>query len=264
MQVKDSKTSVSSWERIKKYAHFIKILLKGDQYEWVIDLHKANRPVLLIQGFAMPRQGMAVLEKRLTDDGYDVFSFRLGAGNFLGLDKASRIIGMKLRNLNRTSKVGKVAIVGHSLGGMIGRTFVSLRRGNRLCHTLITLGSPHQGHPAGKYGRFNPIAWFSEVPGDLLPDSPIMKILKHIQFPSDVYCASIYSDRDTICPENICPLSIPEDAHNLVNVPVPGMNHTDLLVDLKVYDVIKEHLDEGFRRAGEFHPDPDETLPTWD
>lgn len=233
--------------KLRNAASLIRILLGGDRFEWVIDLQKASRPVLLIHGFAMPRHCMAILENRLTADGFDVFAFRLGPANFLGVEKAARIIGMKLRHLQRRQGMGKIAIVGHSLGGVIGRAFVSLRMGDQLCHTLVTLGSPHRGHPAGKLSKY--FSWLTSAPRDLTPGSEVLKRLDENPIPTQVYCASIYSEGDHICPAPLCTLDIPQGTHHLINIPVENINHLDFMVDAKVYEIIRKHLEEGFRRA---------------
>jgi hypothetical protein len=40
------------------------------------------------------------------------------------------------------------------------------------------------------------------------------------------------------------------------------MNHTDLIISCNVYDVIKEHLAEGFRRASKTETDQDRSSPS--
>jgi hypothetical protein len=250
----------SPWSKARNVGQFVRVLMGGDRFEWTIDFKKSERPVLLIHGFAMPRHCMAILENRLTADGYDVFAFRLGPANFLGVEKAARLIGIKLRHLARSSGLEKIAIIGHSLGGVIGRAYVSLRKGNRHCHTLITLGSPHQGHPAGAWKRSKLISWFTDVPRDMTPGSDVLKKLKQNPIPENVYAASLYSEADPICPAELCPLDIPRYSKHLVNVPVEGMNHVDLMVDQHVYDIIKTHLEEGFRRAETAEQDAEETI----
>jgi hypothetical protein len=263
MDLDQQSGTISTWDKVVNVLIYIKTLLGGDRFEWNIDLHRARRPVLLIHGFAMPRHCMAILENRLTADGFDVFGFILGPANFLGVEKAARIIGIKLRHLAREHGLGRIAIVGHSLGGIIGRAFISLRRGDRLCHTLITLGSPHQGHPAWRWSRFTPVRLFTRVPRDLAPDSEVMHKLKANALPESVYAASVYSETDRICPAPLCPLDIPQGTSNLDNIQIEGINHLDLMVDPRVYDVVREHLERGFERAAELPEDPDETLPTY-
>lgn len=254
----------SPWQKFKNVSRFIRALMGGDRFEWQIDFESATRPVLLIHGFAMPRQCMAILENRLTADGFDVLAFRLGPANFLGVERASRLIGLKLRQLSANQGMHRIAIVGHSLGGIIGRAYVSLRKGNRFCHTLITLGSPHQGHPAGAWKRSKLINWFTDAPRDLAPESETMKRLRENPIPQDVYSVSIFSDGDHICPASLCKMDIPQGSTHMINIPLDGMNHTDFMVDSHAYDTIKTHLDEGFRRADAAEHDPDETLPITD
>ncbi len=252
--------TLAPWQKLKNLWSYIRVLFEGDRFEWDIDLRTARKPVLLIHGFAMPRQCMAVMEDWLRDQGYEVFAFRLGPANFLGVDKAARIIGMKLRHLSRAYGMRKIAIVGHSLGGIVGRAFISLRRGDRIAHTLITLASPHQGHPAGRLWRRSPVHWFTQVPHDLAPDSDVMKLLRLNPIPPHVYAVSMFSDGDRICPAPICTLDIPEGSNHLTNIFIKDMNHVDFLLDPEVCKLVRQHLEEGFRRADALLPDPDETM----
>ena len=40
----------------------------------------------------------------------------------------------------------RIHIIGHSLGGLIARYYVTRLGGDARVHTLVTLGTPHDGH----------------------------------------------------------------------------------------------------------------------
>ena len=84
--------------------------------------------VLLIQGFFQTRRVMETLETRLRADGFRVVSFRLGGllwnFNTRGVATLARRIDHKLRRLREGRDIGRVHIVGHSMGGLVGRYLV--------------------------------------------------------------------------------------------------------------------------------------------
>ena len=116
----------------------LEMLISGDRFETTINLAAATRPVLVIHAFAPPRGGSPI-ENALVRDGFHVFRFCLGPAHFMGVEETARIMSEKLKELTRMKGMGRIAIVGHSLGGIIARAFISLRRGDRLCHTLVTI-----------------------------------------------------------------------------------------------------------------------------
>ncbi len=240
---------LSTRQKLRNIARNLRVMIRGGRFEWNIDLQSARRPVLLIHGFAMPRRCMAILQNRLAADGFDVFAFRLGPANFRGVEKAAHLISEKLRSASGRYGAQRIAIVGHSLGGIIGRALIVQGDGDRLFHTLITLGSPHQGHPSWKWIKFTPVTWFTHVPRELAPESNIMTRLRNSPLPRSVYAVSLFSEADRICPAAICPLDVPPGADNIVNIPLQDVNHIDLMVDERVHHIVRDHLEIGFRRA---------------
>jgi len=236
----------------------LEMLISGDRFETTINLAAATQPVLVIHAFAPPKTGCP-LENALVRDGFHVFRFCLGPAHFMGVEETARIMSEKLKELARTKGMGRIAIVGHALGGIIARAFVSLRRGDRLCHTLVTLGSPHRGHPGWHWGRMKFLTRFTQTPRDLKPDSDLMKRLRLNPLPPNTYCASIASSGDKISPPTICALDKHEGAEHLINETVNVTSHFNLMSDDRVYHAVRKHLEEGFRREDNKPPDEDRT-----
>ena len=178
----------------------------------------------------------------------------------MGVEETARIMSDKLREFVRLKGMGRIAIVGHSLGGVIARAFISLRRGDRLCHTLVTLGSPHQGHPDWHWGRMKFLTRFTRTPRDLKPNSHLMQKLRLNPLPCNTYNVSLASSGDTICPPTLCAFDTPQGAEHLINETVGEVNHFDLMADDRVYHSVQKHLEEGFRRENMSPLNDDNTI----
>lgn len=235
------------------------MLISGDRFETMINLAAATQPVLVIHAFAPPRTG-SPLENSLVRDGFHVFRFCLGPAHFMGVEETARIMSDKLKELARLKGMGRIAIVGHSLGGIIARAFISLRRGDRLCHTLVTLGSPHEGHANWNWGRMKFLTRFTRTSRDLKPNSHLMQKLRLNPLPCNTYNVSIASSSDTICPPTLCAFDIPEGAEHLINETVNGVSHFNLMADDRVYHSVRKHLEEGFRREDMRPVDANKTI----
>ena len=65
----------------------------------------------------------------------------------------------------------RIHVVGHSMGGLIARYYVTRLGGDERVHTLVTLGSPH-------HGTYLAYAWNSRIMQQLRPGSPLMQELE--------------------------------------------------------------------------------------
>jgi len=63
----------------------------------------------------------------------------------------------------------RVHVIGHSLGGLIGRYLVQRLGGDERVHTLVTLGSPHQGTLPARIVPLE-IARQMRIDGDLIAE----------------------------------------------------------------------------------------------
>ena len=57
----------------------------------------------------------------------------------------------------------RIHVIGHSLGGLIARYYVTRLGGDARVHTLVTLGTPARGH-LGRVRRADP-AHAADAPG---------------------------------------------------------------------------------------------------
>lgn len=231
---------------------YILLTLEGNKVEKLTDFKKAKHPVLLLYGFGATRRTFAILEQRLRRDGFSVFSLNLGGlldtFNTRCIEELAELVDEKIERLFKRYKLKKVSIIGHSKGGLIGRYYVKRLGGSKRVHTLITLGTPHNGNPWALLGVASPLVLFSKSIRQMFPMSPFIRALKQGPFPKNVRFVSIYSRDDRVCFYKSAMLDIPPKSKHLKNVEISGMNHVDLVIRKAAYNVIRREL-----RSGE-HP----------
>lgn len=227
-------------EDIKAYYRFAS---SGNVVERRTDFAKPGlRLVLLLHGFGTTRKSVAILEQRLRDDGFDVFSINLGGFlkrlNTKGIDELAWKVKTKVDSLCERYKLDKFAVIGHSKGGLIGRYYVSLLGGNEHVHTLITLGTPHNGNWWALLAALSIVGIFSKSLWQMMPVSRFIKNLRNAPIPEDVRTVSIYSYDDEVVPAKRSMLDIPQGATHIKNIELYGYSHTDYLIKRGVYEVI--------------------------
>ncbi len=111
----------------------------------VTDIQAAGTPILLLHGIMDNRSVFAVFRRALRRRGFGmVHAVNYGplTGDIRG---AARELGKLVRQLQERTGSERVHVVGHSLGGVIGRYYVQRLGGDTAVDTLVTLGSPHGG-----------------------------------------------------------------------------------------------------------------------
>jgi pimeloyl-ACP methyl ester carboxylesterase len=113
------------------------------------------RPIIVLHGYAMNRANFLPLAFRLA---------RAGLGPVLGFEywslgrtaAAARQLGWFIDEVRRATGAAQVDVIGHSMGGVVGRYYVSLAGGDGVVANLITLGSPHTGTEMSAIGIGHP------------------------------------------------------------------------------------------------------------
>lgn len=209
--------------------------------------------VMLVHSWGSTPGTMSVLARRLGVDGFAPSCARLGGlaktFNTNGVEASASLLALQVKNLAAKSPSGRIAIVGHSLGGVIARWFVSAMGGAAFVHTIVTLGSPHRGSPFALKKRLFLLRRLSQGLRDIAPDSPLITRMKQMQIPAETYVASIYSPVDTYCPRPYAEIEIPPGAGNIVNVDAGDYSHEELVIDEGVYSLIRRELEIGINRS---------------
>jgi triacylglycerol lipase len=218
--------------------------VSGNRVRRRTDFQDCPRPVLLLYGLLSTRRSCEVLERRLRQDGYGVFSIDLGglagAFNTRGIDESAELVRDKVERLYARYPLGPLSIIGHSKGGLIGRYYIERLGGDARVRTLVTLATPHLGTPSAylgcaAFGLFAPSVW------QMTPKSTFLRRLNLGPWPEDVRLVSVYSRADACTPFPSGRLPLPE-AHNVENVELPGLRHRDFLVAASAYAVVRRAL----------------------
>lgn len=109
------------------------------------DIEGDQQIVIVIHGFTADASYLEQIMQDLTDDAVKVFAFEYAC--YRGIDTAAENLRHRISLLDRGGELSRsrVTLVGHSMGGLVARYLVCLLGGDKYVHTVITLGTPHQG-----------------------------------------------------------------------------------------------------------------------
>lgn len=201
--------------------------------------------VLLTQGFVQTRGVFTAMEKRLRRDGYQVFSINLGG--FLGVYNTGRIEDVshmlldKLARFRARYQLPRIHMVGHSMGGLVGRYMIQALGASEHLKTLITLGTPHQGTPTAYVAAIPPMSFVLGTGRQMLPGGDFIESLNRRALPEEVKMVSIFSRRDMVCPY-YCSELVGRPGERVRNLMVDGPGHSGLLLSPRVYRLVRGEL----------------------
>jgi hypothetical protein len=150
------------------------------------------RPVILLHGYAMGRSNFLLLASRLA---------KAGLGPIVGFEywtlgktaSAARRLGTLIEEVRERTGATTVDLVGHSMGGVVARYYVTLGGGDGVVANLVTLGSPHAGTDASAIGIGRPIR-------ELLGGSSLLTRLAAAPPPARTRMTVIWSRGDALVP----------------------------------------------------------------
>jgi hypothetical protein len=190
------------------------------------DVEAAGTPIILIHGVVDNRSVFAMLKRTLRRRGFG----RIMTLNYSPLTDDVRVVADRLEALVEQVCIEtgyeRVHVIGHSMGGLVARYFVQRMGGDSRVHTLVTLGTPHQGttpahlvpHPVARQMRRG-----SDIMTELAAPSPGCR----------TRFVAIWSDLDQM----IIPKTSARIEHadlNARNVLVRSVGHNSLPVDGRV------------------------------
>jgi triacylglycerol lipase len=238
---------------ITSILQYIKLTLEGNDIDRLTDFRDCKNPVLLLYGFGATRRTVSVLEERLRRDNFDVFTFHLGGifnhFNVHCIEELASLVNKKVKALSRRFGFGRISIIGHSKGGLIGRYYVQNLAGSKKVRTLITLGTPHNGNPLALLGLLTPLIFLSKSIRQFIPRSKFIRTLNAGTFPRNTRFVSIYSKADKVVYYKSSILEIPPKAVNMKNIELSRFGHSDLVMRKETYQHIKEELIAGQKTA---------------
>jgi hypothetical protein len=150
------------------------------------------RPIIVIHGYAMNRANFVPLAFRLA---------RVGLGPIYGFEywtlgrvaAGARQLAWFVEQVQAATGAPQVDIIGHSMGGVVGRYFVQLLGGDGAVANLVTLGTPHCGCDVGDLGVGHPAR-------ELVVGSTLLQRLAVAPPPRDTRVTMIFSHADHLVP----------------------------------------------------------------
>ncbi|MBZ0252506.1 MAG: hypothetical protein K8I02_04125 [Candidatus Methylomirabilis sp.] len=109
---------------------------------------KAPTPVLFVHGLGGERsQSFAQAREWLWDNGYEGHELReIHLSNSYGcIEQSAREVAVAAAQLLADTGAEQLDLVGHSLGGLVGRYFIKNLGGTRVVRTFVSITSPQHG-----------------------------------------------------------------------------------------------------------------------
>jgi Palmitoyl protein thioesterase len=190
------------------------------------DVEAAGTPIILVHGIVDNRSVFALLRRGLRRRGFG----RVVTVNYSSINGDIRLLADRLGTLVEQvcEETGyeRVHVVGHSMGGLVARYYVQRLGGDERVHTLVTLGSPHEGSlPAFVFPH--------PLVRQLRPGSDVIRELAEPAPGCRTRFLAIWSDLDqVITPKRSATIVHPD--LNARNVFVRGVGHMSLPVDGRV------------------------------
>lgn len=185
------------------------------------DVDAAETPILLVHGIVDNHAIFTVMERALRRRGFQTLSaydYGLLTHN---IPRAAVRLGDAIEKLSAASGYERIHVIGHSLGGLIARYYVQRQAGDRHVHTLVTLGTPHQGTQLAWAAPLLPLV------RQLTPNSSVIQELAEPAPGCRTRFLAFYSDIDhLILPGRNARLDHPD--LNVRNIAVRGVGHLSM------------------------------------
>ena len=184
------------------------------------DVEAAGTPILLVHGMVDNRSIFTLLRLGLRRRGFG----RVLSMNYSPLTADVRLAAERLAQeveaLVAETGFERIHVVGHSLGGLIARYYVTRLGGDARVHTLVTLGTPHGG-------TFNAYALPTRLGRQLRPGSPLIRELAEPSPQCRTRFVAYWSDLDQmIFPQRNARIDHPE--LSVRNIGLHGVGHMSL------------------------------------
>ena len=108
-------------------------------------LEAAGTPILLVHGLIDNRSIFTLLRRGLSRRGFGSIFAMNWSTLTTDLRRAALDLGEEVEAIVAETGYERIHIVGHSLGGLIARYYVTRLGGDERVHTLVTMGTPHAG-----------------------------------------------------------------------------------------------------------------------
>lgn len=202
------------------------------------NVEAAETPILLVHGMVDNRSIFTVLRRGLVRRGFgriDTMNYSILTGD---IRVAAARLAEEVERIVEETGYERIHVIGHSMGGLIARYYVTRLGGDQRVHTLVTLGTPHQGSHLA-------LAWNNSLTRQLRPGSALLselaKPVRNCQTRFIVYWSDL--DQVILPPRNA---ALHHKDLNVHNIELHGVGHMSLPITSTVVHGISSalaHLD---------------------
>ena len=186
----------------------------------ISDVEAAGTPILLVHGMVDNRSIFTLLRLGLRRRGFGRVTSMNYSPFTTDIRAAAARLAEEVEALVAETGYERIHVVGHSMGGLIARYYVTRLGGDERVHTLVTLGTPH-------HGTYTAYGWNSQLTKQLRPGSPLMRELMQPVPECRTRFLVYWSDLDQLVfPQRNGALHHPDLA--VTNVDLPGVGHMSL------------------------------------
>ncbi|MFI8358599.1 esterase/lipase family protein [Streptomyces sp. NPDC085612] len=193
-------------------------------------------PVLLLHGFTDNRSVFVLLRRALGADGLRHVEAYNYSPFTVDLRVTARHLARRVEELCARTGQDRVDLVGHSLGGLVGRYYVQRLGGDARVRTLVTLGTPHSGTRAAPFMDAHPLV------RQMRPGSEVLAELAAPAPGCATRCVAFWSEFDAL----MSPAGSARIEHadlRVENVQVTGIGHLALPAHPAVIAAVRRALD---------------------
>jgi triacylglycerol lipase len=191
------------------------------------DVDAAETPILLVHGIIDNHAIFTVMERALRRRGFQTLSAYDYGLLTHSIPRAAVRLGEAIARLSAATGYERIHVIGHSLGGLIARYYVQRLAGDRHVHTLVTLGTPHQGTQLAWSAPLLPLV------RQLTPNSSVMQELAEPAPGCRTRFVAFYSDIDhLIVPSRNARLDHPD--LNVRNIAARGVGHLSMATNGRI------------------------------
>ena len=190
----------------------------------------ARRPVILVHGVLVNDGVWFWFRRRLTRLGIGpVYTINL-TPPYAGIDHFARQLAARIEEVCAETGAQRVALVGHSMGGLVARAYLR-EAGARRLECVVTIGTPHHGSVLAWM-------WVGRALAQMRPGNAWLAELNSKEAePLPVPLTSIWSRHDSM----VAPQASSELAR-ANNVAIVGVGHNALLTDIQVVHGVAHDL----------------------
>lgn len=218
---------------------YVRHLLRGNRFSGDVSwVREGSPPLLLTHGFLGTRGTMVPLSRRFRRDGRVVFSYQHGAFQLRSLRRSARELVDHMQELDRSLGLGRLDVVGFSMGGLIALHALKFLHAQSWIRRLALLATPVEGTWVGLAG-VAAIGLMSSSVWQCLPGSSFLRDLRDAPMPPGVRVRQIHAAEDAFCRIAAPIEGVDRERDYIV---LPG-GHSSLCVSPRFYVKLREFFD---------------------